>query len=185
MSLLDRFPYSATSELFSQRVLEFDQARGWARIGFEAGPAFLNPGGAVQGGILTAMLDDTMGPALWFITSGEAFPVTIDVDNLPARPPAGLRYPAPENAPHAWQLVSNLPRRSSRQLTRPGYSTGKCRSRLPRGCSVDDDPCWRMITGAGFAADLAIHTGADQSLGGRWAQQQVVKPQAGIALPTV
>src|SRR5262245_36269937 len=80
MSLLDRFPYSATSELFSQRVLEFDQARGWARIGFEAGPAFLNPGGAVQGGILTAMLDDTMGPALWFMTSGEAFPVTIDVN---------------------------------------------------------------------------------------------------------
>ena len=80
MSLLDRFPYSPTSKLFAQRVLEFDQARGWARIGFEAGSALLNPAGFVQGGILTAMLDDTMGPALWFMTSGKAFPVTIDAN---------------------------------------------------------------------------------------------------------
>jgi uncharacterized protein (TIGR00369 family) len=80
MSLLDRFPHSATGKLFSQKVLEFDQARGWVRIAFEATSAFLNPAGAVQGGILTAMLDDTMGPALWFMTDGKAFPITIDVN---------------------------------------------------------------------------------------------------------
>jgi|SRR5262245_13976313 len=80
MSLLDRFPYSATSELFSQRVLEFDQVRGWTKIEFKVAPAFLNPAGTVQGGILTATLDDTMGPALWFMTGGEAFPVSIDVN---------------------------------------------------------------------------------------------------------
>lgn len=80
MTLLDRFPYSPTSELFSQKVLEFDQAKGWVRIGFEAKPAFLNPAGFVQGGFLSAMLDDTMGPALWFLLNGEAFPVTIDMN---------------------------------------------------------------------------------------------------------
>ena len=80
MSLLEHFPYSATSELFSQTVLEFDQAKGWVRIGFEAKAAFLNPAGYVQGGILTAMLDDTMGPALWFMLNGEGFPVTINMN---------------------------------------------------------------------------------------------------------
>lgn len=80
MTSLDRFPYSPTSELFSQKVLEFDQAKGWMRIGFEAKPAFLNPAGFVQGGILSAMLDDTMGPALWFLLNGEGFPVTIDMN---------------------------------------------------------------------------------------------------------
>jgi len=33
-------------------------------VGFTARPEFTNPVGDVQGGILCAMLDDTMGPAL-------------------------------------------------------------------------------------------------------------------------
>lgn len=80
MTLLDRFPYSGASQLFAQKVLEYDQAKGWARIAFEARAAFLNPAGYVQGGMLIAMLDDTMGPALWFMLNGEGFPVTIDVN---------------------------------------------------------------------------------------------------------
>ena len=28
MTLLDRFPYSGTSQLFAQKVLEYDQAKG-------------------------------------------------------------------------------------------------------------------------------------------------------------
>jgi len=36
---------------------------GHVRFEFRASEQFLNPAGAVQGGFLTAMLDDTMGPA--------------------------------------------------------------------------------------------------------------------------
>ena len=74
--LMDRFPHSPTSKLFSQNLIDFDQARGWARLSFIAKEAFLNPAGFIQGGILTAMLDDTMGPALWVMTNGQVFPST-------------------------------------------------------------------------------------------------------------
>jgi molybdopterin converting factor subunit 1 len=36
---------------------------GHVRMEFTASEQFLNPGGVVQGGFITAMLDDTMGPA--------------------------------------------------------------------------------------------------------------------------
>ena len=73
------FPRPATAELFSQRVLEVDEERGWIRVRFEATEAFLNPAGTVQGGILVAMLDDTMGPALWFMNGGRTYSTTIDL----------------------------------------------------------------------------------------------------------
>jgi acyl-coenzyme A thioesterase PaaI-like protein len=36
-------------------------------VEFEARAEFLNPVGTIQGGILTAMLDDTVGPAASFL----------------------------------------------------------------------------------------------------------------------
>jgi uncharacterized protein (TIGR00369 family) len=91
--LMQRFPQSATARLFGQRVIEFDTARGWVRMSFVATDAFLNPAGAVQGGILGAMLDDTMGPALWLMNGAGAFSATIDlnVSFLAAAAP-GLLY---------------------------------------------------------------------------------------------
>lgn len=49
-------------------------------MSFVATDAFLNPAGAVQGGILGAMLDDTMGPALWLMNGAGAFSATIDLN---------------------------------------------------------------------------------------------------------
>jgi uncharacterized protein (TIGR00369 family) len=91
--LMQRFPQSATARLFGQRVIEFDTASGWVRMSFVATDAFLNPAGAVQGGILGAMLDDTMGPALWLMNGAGAFSATIDlnVSFLAAAAP-GLLY---------------------------------------------------------------------------------------------
>ena len=45
-------------------LIEADTERGEIEVSFEATEDFLNPAGTVQGGFLTAMLDDTMGPAL-------------------------------------------------------------------------------------------------------------------------
>ncbi|MET3378196.1 MULTISPECIES: PaaI family thioesterase [Variovorax] len=91
--LLERFPRPPTAELFNQRVLDFDKAKGSIRLSFVATDAFLNPAGAVQGGILVAMLDDTMGPALWVMNGEETYSVTIDlsVSFLAAAKP-GLLY---------------------------------------------------------------------------------------------
>jgi uncharacterized protein (TIGR00369 family) len=91
--LPERLPRPPTAELFGQRVLDFDEAKGTIRLSFVATDAFLNPAGAVQGGILVAMLDDAMGLALWIMNGEETRSVTIDlsVSFLAAARP-GLLY---------------------------------------------------------------------------------------------
>lgn len=62
---------------------------GWIRVRFEARPEFLNPAGFIQGGFLAAMLDDTMGPAMFIYGDGRVFTPTIDLHVsylAPARP---------------------------------------------------------------------------------------------------
>jgi uncharacterized protein (TIGR00369 family) len=59
------------------KLLEHDAAAGTVRVGFTPRPEFLNPAGYVQGGFLTAMLDDCMGPAVWFYSQGQVYTVTI------------------------------------------------------------------------------------------------------------
>jgi uncharacterized protein (TIGR00369 family) len=52
------------AELLGFRVRSVDVAAMTLEAEFTATEAFLNPAGHVQGGMLAAMLDDTMGPAL-------------------------------------------------------------------------------------------------------------------------
>ena len=52
---------------------------GWIKVGFDARWEFTNPAGYVQGGFLAAMLDDTMGPAVFVHTEGRFFPPTIEM----------------------------------------------------------------------------------------------------------
>ncbi|WP_300304400.1 PaaI family thioesterase [Ferrovibrio sp.] len=76
---LDRIPMPPSALLLGWRMLDHDAERGWVRIGFEGKPDFRNPAGFIQGGILAAMLDDTMGPALWLKTDGAQYCSTIDL----------------------------------------------------------------------------------------------------------
>src|SRR6476660_5313153 len=55
-------PPSAT--LLGWHLLDARAQGGWIRIGFDGKRDFCNPAGFVQGGILPAMRDDTMGPAV-------------------------------------------------------------------------------------------------------------------------
>src|SRR5207247_4362355 len=52
---------------------------GWIRIGFDGKRDFCNPAGFVQGGILSAMLDDTRGPAVFTRTEGKLYTATISM----------------------------------------------------------------------------------------------------------
>jgi uncharacterized protein (TIGR00369 family) len=72
-------PSSPSAALLGWHLLAHDAAKGWVRIGFEARREFLNPAGFVQGGFLTAMLDDCMGPAAWIMTHGALYTATIDM----------------------------------------------------------------------------------------------------------
>ena len=53
---------------------------GTIEVAFIARPEFLNPTGAVQGGFLAAMLDDTMGPALAATLSKGEFAPTANLN---------------------------------------------------------------------------------------------------------
>jgi uncharacterized protein (TIGR00369 family) len=86
---LDRMPMPPSARLLGWRLVAHDPATGSIRIAFAGRHDFLNPAGTIQGGIQAAMLDDTMGPALWLATEGALFPTTIEMSLHflhPARP---------------------------------------------------------------------------------------------------
>ena len=88
-SILDRIPMPPSARLLGWQLLDHDADRGWLRVGFDGKPAFVNPAGFIQGGILTAMLDDTMGPVALLASGGRFYTSTIDLHVsflAPARP---------------------------------------------------------------------------------------------------
>jgi uncharacterized protein (TIGR00369 family) len=76
---LDHLPPPPSSKLLGWRLLDARPEDGWVRIGFEGKSEFCNPAGFVQGGILSAMLDDTMGPAVFVMTEGRLYTATISL----------------------------------------------------------------------------------------------------------
>lgn len=46
------------------RLTALNQEEQWVRMTFDVSPAFANPTGAVQGGFITAMLDEAMSTAV-------------------------------------------------------------------------------------------------------------------------
>jgi uncharacterized protein (TIGR00369 family) len=57
-------PRSPSGVLLGWKLLDVNADEGTIRVQFEAKPEFLNPTGNVQGGLLAAMLDHTLGPVL-------------------------------------------------------------------------------------------------------------------------
>ena len=77
-SIFDRFEAPPSARLLGWTLRTIDPDAGTIEIGFTLDERFTNPGGAVQGGFLAAMLDDTQGPALFGHTHGQAYAPTID-----------------------------------------------------------------------------------------------------------
>ncbi|MBR1145432.1 PaaI family thioesterase [Bradyrhizobium sp. AUGA SZCCT0431] len=74
---LDHLTPPPSSKLLGWHLLDARPEKGWVRIGFDGRKDFCNPAGFVQGGILSAMLDDTMGPAVFAMTDGKLYTATI------------------------------------------------------------------------------------------------------------
>lgn len=84
-----RLPAPPIAGLLGWKLEEIDPERGTIRVRFEGKHEFLNPVGSIQGGILAAMLDDTLGPAAAGLLGGEAFAQTLELKTSflrPARP---------------------------------------------------------------------------------------------------
>jgi uncharacterized protein (TIGR00369 family) len=84
-----RIPLPAAAATLGWELVSVDPDKGTIEVAFRATEAFLNPAGAIQGGFLAAMLDDTLGPALVAgLDPGDFAPTTdLHVQFLrPARP---------------------------------------------------------------------------------------------------
>ena len=74
-----RAPMPTAAKTLGWSLIEADTERGEIEVSFEATEDFLNPAGTVQGGFLTAMLDDTMGPALAATLDPGLFAATLEL----------------------------------------------------------------------------------------------------------
>ena len=76
---LNNFPRPPCAELLGWRLLDARPEEGWIRLAFQGKPEFCNPAGFIQGGMLSAMLDDTMGPAVLVMSEGRLYTTTISM----------------------------------------------------------------------------------------------------------
>ncbi|HKA15085.1 MAG TPA: PaaI family thioesterase [Myxococcota bacterium] len=67
------------AQVLGFELLEIDGAQGTIRVRFAARPEFANPIGAIQGGFLAAMLDDTLGSALQSTLGPDQFAPTLEL----------------------------------------------------------------------------------------------------------
>ena len=84
-----RVPPPPAAVLLGWELLSVDPDAGTIEVAFTASEQFLNPVGYVQGGLLVAMLDDTLGPALVATLGPGEFAPTADLHVQflrPARP---------------------------------------------------------------------------------------------------
>jgi uncharacterized protein (TIGR00369 family) len=65
--------------LLGWELVAIDPEAGTIEVAFTASEQFLNPAGAIQGGFLAAMLDDTLGPALVATLGPGLFAPTTDL----------------------------------------------------------------------------------------------------------
>ena len=79
MEILSRRPIAPASEMLGFKPLEIDPDRGYARIGYTAKPDFCNPLGVIQGGFLTAMVDETMAVACVAMADFSIFVPTLEL----------------------------------------------------------------------------------------------------------
>lgn len=88
-AMAGRIPMPPAAVTLGWELSSVTPERGEIEVLFTATTAFTNPTGAVQGGFLAAMLDDTLGPALAATLPPTAFAPTLElkVNYLrPARP---------------------------------------------------------------------------------------------------
>ncbi|MEM9740416.1 MAG: PaaI family thioesterase [Pseudomonadota bacterium] len=81
------FPTPANSSLsLGFKLLALDMSALTTRVQFDGKANFANPAGYIQGGFLSAMLDDTIGMLATMKTGTEKFPSTIDLHTTFLRP---------------------------------------------------------------------------------------------------
>ncbi len=82
-------PLPPAAETLGWQFMDYDEGSGEMHIAYAAETALTNPLGNIQGGILSAMLDDCMGPAIYATLPPNKIAVTVESRTLfihPASP---------------------------------------------------------------------------------------------------
>jgi uncharacterized protein (TIGR00369 family) len=79
-TMMGKIPLPPCSQLMGWHLIEADRQHSRVRIGFEGRPEFCNPGDNIQGGLLSAMLDDAMANAVLLHTDGAVYAATISMN---------------------------------------------------------------------------------------------------------
>ena len=85
-TIFDNLPIPPGARLLGWKLIALDPQAGTIDVEFTAKTDFTNPSGFIQGGILAAMLDDTLGPAAFAMTGGKRMTTTIDLHLHYVRP---------------------------------------------------------------------------------------------------
>jgi len=75
-----KLPLPRCAQTLGIRIVKVDPEAGTLEAEFEGKEDFLNPAGNIQGGFLSAMLDDTMGPALSATLAAGEFSPTLNLN---------------------------------------------------------------------------------------------------------
>lgn len=78
-TIFDRLPKPPAARLLGWKLIACDPEAGTIEVEFNGKEEFTNPMGNIQGGLLAAMLDDTLGPAVFAMHDGRRFGSTIDL----------------------------------------------------------------------------------------------------------
>jgi len=96
------------AKLLDWRFEKGDADAGAITVSFNADERFTNPAGAVQGGILAAMLDDAMGPAVVLATDGARYAPTINLNINYLKPVAPGRVRVEARVTHMGKTIAYL-----------------------------------------------------------------------------
>lgn len=107
-SVEGRAPMPTAAKTLGWSLIEANPERGEIEVSFEATDEFLNPAGTVQGGFLTAMLDDTMGPALAATLDDGLFGATLELKVSFLRPAAPGRLVGRGRVVHSGTSIAFL-----------------------------------------------------------------------------
>jgi uncharacterized protein (TIGR00369 family) len=78
-AMAGRAPMPPVAATLGWELVEADTDARTIEVAFTAGRDFTNPMGNIQGGMLAAMLDDTLGPALAATLANGQFAVTLEL----------------------------------------------------------------------------------------------------------
>ncbi|WP_425407920.1 PaaI family thioesterase [Hyphococcus sp.] len=88
---LDNIPQPPCAAFLGYELLSVDRKAQTMRVGFQGTKAMLNPRGGVQGGFLTAMLDDASGSMVVVLTDGAKGPASVDIHTQYFKPAGAER----------------------------------------------------------------------------------------------